>query len=162
MLSPGILLLGFPGLSRVRGNGTGRWKGRPTSSMFCQPDPPGGTGQGDLPGTLQGLRMPPHAFPLSASSSCGHQASKLLGAPRPPCPTPLALQSTGTLREDGDGKGGGEEVCTEEDDQSATAPGLPINSRGTSELSSVMVAHWARGDPRSHSDSRPRALPQTL
>lgn len=99
---------------------------------------------------------------LSAPSSCGHQASKLLDAPRPPCPTPLALQRTGTLREDGDGKGGGEEVCTEEDDQSATAPGLPINSRGTSELSLVMVAHWARGDPGSHSDSRPRALPQTL
>lgn len=102
------------------------------------------------------------SLPLSAPSSCGHQASKLLGAPRPSCPTPLALQSTGTLREDGDGKGGGEEVCTEEDDQSATAPGLPINSRGTSELSSVMVAHWARGDPGFHSDSRPRALPQTL
>lgn len=39
---------------------------------------------------------------------------------------------------------------------------LSINSRGTSELSSVMVAHWARGDPGFHSDSRPRALPQTL
>lgn len=42
-------------------------------------------------------------------------------------------------------------MCAEEDGQSATAPSLPINSRGTSELSSVMVAHWARGDSGSHS-----------
>lgn len=42
-------------------------------------------------------------------------------------------------------------MCAEEDGQSATAPSLPINSRGTSELSSVMVAHWARGDLGSHS-----------
>lgn len=42
-------------------------------------------------------------------------------------------------------------MCAEEDGQSANAPGLPINSRGTSELSSVMVAHWARGNPGSHS-----------
>lgn len=42
-------------------------------------------------------------------------------------------------------------MCAEEDGQSATPPDLPINSRGTSELSSVMVAHWARGDPGSHS-----------
>lgn len=85
MLSPGILLLGFPGLFRVRVHGAGRWKGRPSSSMFRQPDPPGGAGQRDPPGDLQGSRcLPtPSSFCTQLLRPSGQQTSRRSPATQP-------------------------------------------------------------------------------
>lgn len=68
MLSPHILLLGFPGLSRVWGRGVGRWKGRRTSSIFLQPNPPGRAGQRYAHRALQGSDSSPWLL-LTAPSS---------------------------------------------------------------------------------------------
>jgi hypothetical protein len=150
-------LLGFTRLSRVWDQGVGHWKGRPSSSIFRQPDSPGGAEQGDLRGVPQGSRFLSTPSSLSAPSSCGHRASKLLASPPTPPPPPATLPHATCAGERGDcertemGREA-ERRCAQR--KMASRPprqAYPLTPGGHRSSRRSWLPHWARGDPGSHS-----------